>query len=69
MLAGGGIRGGQVHGETDKTGSYVKDKPVTVQNLGATIFHSLNVPLGLRLGRDGFTRPVSLGEPLLDLFG
>jgi len=27
------------------------------------------VPLNLRLGRDGFTRPLSIGEPLLDLFG
>lgn len=33
-----------------------------------TIFHSLGVPLDLRLGKDGFTRPLSTGEPLLDLF-
>ncbi len=41
---------------------------MTVQNLGATIFQSLNVPLGMRLGRDGFTRPVSMGEPIMELF-
>ncbi|MFO0865052.1 MAG: DUF1501 domain-containing protein [Gemmataceae bacterium] len=68
ILAGGGIRGGAVVGETDRIGAYVKDRPVRVQDLGATIFHSLNVPGDLRLGRDGFTRPVSTGEPLLDLF-
>jgi hypothetical protein len=68
ILAGGGIRGGTVYGETDKIGAYVKDRPVTVQNLGATIFHSLNIDLGTRLGRDGFTRPVSMGEPILELF-
>lgn len=68
ILAGGGIRGGRVYGETDKHGAYVKDKPVRPQDLGATIFHSLGVPLDLRLSRDGFTRPLSTGEPLLDLF-
>jgi hypothetical protein len=42
---------------------------VRPQDLGATIFHALGVPLDLRLGKDGFTRPVSTGEPILDLFG
>lgn len=69
ILAGGGIRGGAVYGETDKHASYVKDRPVRPQDLGATIFHSLGVPLNTRLGKDGFTRPLSTGEPLMDLFG
>jgi hypothetical protein len=69
MLAGAGIRGGAVYGETDRIGAYVKDRPVRVQDLGATIFHALDVPRETRLGRDGFTRPVSTGDPLLDLFG
>jgi hypothetical protein len=69
ILAGAGIRGGAVYGETDRIGAYVKDRPVRVQDLGATIFHALNVPLETRMGRDGFTRPVSTGQPILDLFG
>ena len=69
MLAGGGIKGGQVYGETDKIGSIVKDKPVRPQDLGATIYHALGVPLDIRLGKDGFTRPISSGQPILDLFG
>ena len=69
MIAGGGIRGRAVYGETDKHGAYVKDRPVRPQDLGATIFHSLGVPLATRLGKDGFTRPLSTGEPPLDLFG
>jgi hypothetical protein len=68
ILAGGGIRGGAIYGETDKTGSYVKDRPVHVQDLGATIFHALGIPGDQRLGKDGFTRPVSTGQPLLGLF-
>lgn len=69
ILAGGGIRGGMVYGESDKTASYVKDKPVRPQDLGATIYHALGVPLETRLGKDGFTRPISSGQPILELFG
>ena len=69
ILAGGGIRGGTVYGESDKSGAFVKDKPVRPQDLGATIYHSLGVPLELRLGKDGFTRPVSSGQPIMELFG
>ena len=69
ILAGGGIRGGAVYGESDKIGAYVKDKPVRPQDLGATIYHALDVPLDLRLGKDGVSRPITTGEPILDLFG
>jgi hypothetical protein len=69
ILAGGGIRGGALYGESDRIGAYVKDRPVRVQDLGATIYRALSVPSELRLGRDGFTRPITTGEPLLDLFG
>jgi uncharacterized membrane protein len=41
----------------------------TVQDLGATIYQSLGIAPETRLGRDGFTRPVSTGTPLFDLFG
>jgi hypothetical protein len=67
ILAGGGIRGGAVLGATDKIGSYVKDRPVRVQDLSATIFRSLNVPEGFRLSRDGFTKPIPAGDPLIEL--
>ncbi len=69
LLAGGGIRGGAVYGASDKVGAYVKDRPVRPQDLGATIYHALGVPLQTRLGADGGTRPVTTGEPLKELFG
>ncbi|HUY33275.1 MAG TPA: DUF1501 domain-containing protein [Pirellulales bacterium] len=69
ILAGGGIRGGMVYGESDRTGASVKDKPVRPQDLGATIYHALGVPLDLRLGADGFTRPITSGQPIMSLFG
>jgi uncharacterized protein (DUF1501 family) len=69
LLAGCGVRGGLVHGASDKTAGYVKDSPVKPEDFGATLFHALGVPAETRLGADGFTRPVSAGQPVLDLFG
>lgn len=43
IVAGGGVRGGQVYGQTTATGGYVKDKPVTPADLTATILHHLGV--------------------------
>lgn len=69
ILAGGGIRGGAVYGETDRIGAFVKDRPVRVQDLGATICQALDVAPETRLGRDGFTRPITTGQPMMELFG
>lgn len=69
LIAGAGVRGGAVYGESDRIGAYVKEKPVRPQDLGATIYHALGVPLDLRLGRDGVSRPITTGQPILDLFG
>jgi uncharacterized protein (DUF1501 family) len=69
ILAGGGIRGGAVYGESDAHAAYVKDKPVRPQDLGATVYHALGIPLETRFGADGFSRTITTGTPLLDLFG
>jgi hypothetical protein len=42
-LAGGGIRGGVVHGATDDLGYHVVDAPVTVYDLWATVLHQLGL--------------------------
>jgi len=68
ILGGGGIRGGAIYGETDKIGASVKDKPVRPQELSATIFHALNVPYESRVTKDGLSKPLSTGQPLLELF-
>ena len=41
VLAGGGIRGGQVVGESDKTGSHPFVRPVTPADVHATVFAAL----------------------------
>lgn len=43
LLAGGGVRGGQVYGETDRNAGYVKDRPVSPADLAATIFQHLGI--------------------------
>jgi hypothetical protein len=43
LLAGGGVRGGQIYGATDKQGGYVKESPVTPRDLAATIFYHLGI--------------------------
>ena len=43
LLAGGGVRGGQVVGRTDKAGVEVADRPVTVPDLFATFCRSLGI--------------------------
>lgn len=69
ILAGAGIRGGHVWGASDGKGGYVKDRPVSPEDFGATLFHALGVPPETRLGADGFTHPASEGKAILDLFG
>ncbi len=70
IVAGCGIRGGAVYGESDKTAAAPKSNPVTPQDLHATILHALDVPLS-DLGKNtGIIRPpFSSGKPVMALFG
>ena len=42
-MAGGGIKGGQVHGETDDFSYNIVDKPIHVHDLNATMLHCLGI--------------------------
>jgi hypothetical protein len=69
-LAGGGIKGGQVVGETSADGTEVKDRPVAVNDLLKTFCHALKIdPKKENLSPQG--RPIKIvdgGEPVLALF-
>jgi hypothetical protein len=56
-LAGGGIKGGMVHGSSDKQGGYPRDGKVTPQDLTATALHCLGIDPAAEL-RDALNRPV-----------
>ena len=43
LLAGGGVRGGQIYGSTSRNGGHVADAPVTPADLSATMLHHLGV--------------------------
>jgi hypothetical protein len=43
MLAGGGIAGGQILGESSPDGMAVKDRPLTIPDFFATICKLLNI--------------------------
>jgi hypothetical protein len=43
LLAGGGMRTGQVIGATNRLGEYAKERPVQFQEVFATLYHSLGL--------------------------
>jgi uncharacterized protein (DUF1501 family) len=69
LVAGGGVRGGRVIGRTDARGTEPTDRPVTPQELVATIFHALGVPADATIpGPDGAAVAVYPGSPVTELF-
>jgi len=71
VLAGAGIRGGTIHGETDSDAAYAITLPHSPEDLAATIYHALGINPETRLrGRDGRPLPiVEEGEAMRELFG
>ncbi len=69
LLAGGGLRHGQVIGATDRDGGQIKERPVTPGDLAATIYQHVGVPLDTAyLDHGGRPRPiVEDGQPLREL--
>ncbi len=61
LLAGGGMRTGQVIGSTDKHAAYAKDRPISFQNVFATLYQNLGIdPAASITDRSG--RPMYLLE-------
>ncbi len=59
MLAGGGMRTGQVIGATNRLGEVPKDRPITFQNVFATLYHNLGISPSTTIS-DHFGRPMYL---------
>jgi len=69
MLAGGGIRGGYVHGASDKIGAHPSSCPVLPADIIATIYYCLGISADLAL-KDRLNRPFQLvpwGSPIREL--
>ena len=69
VLAGGGIKGGQVFGSSDRIGAYPETDPVTPADLAATIFWRFGIDPSTEI-RDTSGRPhrISTGNPIRRLF-
>jgi hypothetical protein len=69
LFAGGGIRGGQVYGRSDKIAAYPSDNPVSPTDFLATIYHAMGVdPEGEVRDRENRPHRVCDGKPVLSLF-
>ena len=68
-LGGGGIKTGLMIGETSERSEYPTERPLSVQDFSATVYHALGIPLDLEYKtQDG--RPVSVvkdGQPIAEL--
>jgi len=70
LLAGGGIRGGQIYGQTDEQGGKVTDNLVTVTDFNATLAYALGLPLDHELSSPASQpfRVADKGQPVRALF-
>jgi hypothetical protein len=69
LLAGGGIRGGQTYGASDRRGEYPAHRPVTPAHIAKTVYHAMGIRDLTATANDG--RVYNLledGEPLRELF-
>ncbi len=72
LLAGGGLKTGQIIGSTDRTGDDVASRPVTYQDIFATLYHTLGIDARTTTIDDPTGRPQYLldhGMPLRELIG
>lgn len=69
VLAGGGIRGGQTYGRSDRFAAYPDLNPLTPADITKTVYYAMGIDNLEARDRQG--RPYNLlesGEPILDLF-
>lgn len=57
LLAGGGMRTGQVIGSTNRLGEHAQDRPVTFQEVFATLYHNVGIDTSLATVEDLQGRP------------
>ena len=62
LMAGGGVRGGHIHGKSGRDGSDPSEDPVTPHDVVATIYGLLGIPPETELP-DNLGRPIRVGGP------
>jgi hypothetical protein len=69
IMAGAGIGGGRVYGKSDSRGGSVVSNRIRPEELAATIYHALDIPLNEPQNNSGISRPITTGKPVMELFG
>jgi hypothetical protein len=65
MMAGGGVRGGQVYGSSDRFAAYPSTNPVSPADVAATIYHCLGIdPRAHVSDQQGRPLVVASGSPI-----
>ena len=70
LLAGGGMRTGQVIGSTNKFGEYADERPIHYRDVFATLYHNMGIDIGSTPIQDSLGRPQYLfagHEPIREL--
>lgn len=69
VLAGGGIRGGQTYGTSDRFGEYPADLPLTPADIAHTVYHAMGIDDLTAHDREGrIYNLLDEGRPLKSLF-
>jgi Protein of unknown function (DUF1501) len=69
LFAGAGIRGGTIHGASDDQAAFIKDRPVHVRDICATIYHLLGIDPRMPVF-DRANRPIEIahgGRPIREI--
>jgi hypothetical protein len=69
LFAGGGIRGGTIYGASDEQAAYIKDRPVHIRDICATIYHLLGIDPEMPV-YNRFDRPLPVahgGQAIMDI--
>ena len=61
LFAGAGIRGGTIHGASDDQAAFIKDKPVHIRDICATIYHLLGIDSEMLI-YDRANRPIAVAQ-------
>ena len=58
-----------VYGKSNKNGEYPTSNRVRPEELAATIYHALDIPINDPQDASGISRSLTTGKPIMDLFG
>ena len=68
-MAGAAFAAGRSMASPTSTARTSTSNPVRPEELAATIYHALDIPLNEPQNNSGISRPITTGKPVMELFG